>query len=175
MSESLYHHGIKGMKWGIRRFQNPDGSLTEAGKRRQYKQDTRQFKRELKKAKKSGQLYGNVTNRKAVMDKAINESLSSKESKEFKDYERDLADFIDATAKENGIKPSQIRLGKDDPLGAKYFELQNAAIARGKQIGDKYLDEVAKATLSDIQASDTAAARDLIKQMLIDDGYYLYF
>lgn len=30
----LYHWGIKGMKWGIRRFQNPDGSLTPAGKKR---------------------------------------------------------------------------------------------------------------------------------------------
>ena len=30
----LYHHGIKGQKWGIRRYQNPDGSLTDAGKRR---------------------------------------------------------------------------------------------------------------------------------------------
>ena len=30
----LYHHGIKGMKWGIRRFQNEDGSLTAAGKKR---------------------------------------------------------------------------------------------------------------------------------------------
>lgn len=28
----LYHHGIKGMHWGIRRYQNPDGSLTTAGK-----------------------------------------------------------------------------------------------------------------------------------------------
>lgn len=33
MSE-LYHHGIKGMKWGVRRFQNEDGTLTEAGKLR---------------------------------------------------------------------------------------------------------------------------------------------
>lgn len=31
----LSHHGIKGMKWGIRRFQNKDGSLTPAGKKRQ--------------------------------------------------------------------------------------------------------------------------------------------
>lgn len=31
---SLAHHGIKGQKWGVRRFQNKDGSLTSAGKKR---------------------------------------------------------------------------------------------------------------------------------------------
>lgn len=30
----LYHHGILGQRWGVRRYQNPDGSYTEAGKKR---------------------------------------------------------------------------------------------------------------------------------------------
>lgn len=33
-TDELYHHGIKGQKWGIRRFQNEDGSLTPAGRDR---------------------------------------------------------------------------------------------------------------------------------------------
>ena len=28
----LAHHGIKGQRWGVRRYQNPDGTLTEKGK-----------------------------------------------------------------------------------------------------------------------------------------------
>lgn len=32
--EELYHYGIKGQKWGIRRYQNEDGSVTEVGKKR---------------------------------------------------------------------------------------------------------------------------------------------
>lgn len=37
-SDELYHHGIKGMRWGVRRYKNKDGSLTSAGKKR-YKSD----------------------------------------------------------------------------------------------------------------------------------------
>lgn len=34
MDNKLKHAGIKGQKWGVRRYQNPDGSLTELGKKR---------------------------------------------------------------------------------------------------------------------------------------------
>lgn len=39
-NNSLEHHGIKDMRWGIRRFQNPDGSLTDEGKLRYLGADT---------------------------------------------------------------------------------------------------------------------------------------
>lgn len=40
MENNLQHHGIKGQKWGVRRYQNKDGTLTEAGKRRNSESDT---------------------------------------------------------------------------------------------------------------------------------------
>lgn len=41
-NSELYHHGIKGQRWGIRRYQNPDGSLTSAGKDRYVKNERNQ-------------------------------------------------------------------------------------------------------------------------------------
>ena len=41
----LYHHGVKGQKLGVRRYQNPDGSLTSAGQKRLSKSIIKDYKK----------------------------------------------------------------------------------------------------------------------------------
>lgn len=57
MHDQLYHHGIKGQRWGVRRFQNIDGSLTPAGRER-YWNDERKAK--AKKIAKTAAIIAGV-------------------------------------------------------------------------------------------------------------------
>lgn len=64
--EIIYHHGVKGQKWGIRRYQNEDGSLTPAGKKR-YAEDADS---EVKESRKQ-----DVKNRRTLPDSELEEKI----------------------------------------------------------------------------------------------------
>jgi hypothetical protein len=64
-SNYLVHHGIKGQKWGVRRYQNSDGSLTDEGRRRygfggKRGLITENTKSRLKRGAKIGAAFGAV-------------------------------------------------------------------------------------------------------------------
>lgn len=71
-TNDLYHHGILGMKWGVRRYQNADGSLTPAGRKR---------------ANKLAKQYADITGKKLIVKKKAVIPNSQKSVKEMSDAE----------------------------------------------------------------------------------------
>lgn len=102
-STELYHHGIKGQRWGIRRYQNPDGTYTEAGLKRLHKKDVRWAKRNYNKLYKTTYKKSKKEMKKFVK-KDLNKRLSRKtkngrESKTYiNEYNRKLVEIMNRNA-----------------------------------------------------------------------------
>lgn len=95
-SNYLAHHGIKGQKWGVRRFQNPDGTLTAAGQKRYYGQIQNAENKNRKYMIKNGysKAHQNV---ESVKKKIFDDELSK--SKEYLQYKKALNETEDAEDK----------------------------------------------------------------------------
>ena len=139
--EYLAHHGIQGQRWGIRRFQNPDGTLTDLGKRRYNESDysrqlnklDKQLVKEVYKAE-----YANAKLKK-LQDKATHDEaegkMTDKKRQRTQDKAKKLAsDYNDALKRyEEGKSISYKVMG--DALSNNYsinskYVMRNAATGR---------------------------------------------
>lgn len=159
--DELYHHGIKGMKWGVRRYQNKDGTLTAAGKKRRKSEDLSSMSNEELRKK-----VNRMNNEQRYID--LTKPSSSGLSK--------TADGLDRVTKVGGnvnqiYKTSK---GDKDPYGKLAGQGINAASQTSKLVRkidtktrDAKASKMAKKkleTMSDADLAKTVERLDLERQ-----------
>lgn len=127
----LYHWGIKGMKWGVRRYQNKDGSLTEVGKRR------------LNASNMGRKPDKQITADQVDPNKWVKDDFRN--SKKLLDETRNMSTSI-KNANENAIKKSKERRPKMDLSNMSDKEMRDAV--NRKLLEKQYIDMFSEKNVS---------------------------
>lgn len=125
----LYHHGIIGQRWGVRRFQNPDGSLTAAGRKRygtvEALEAHQKAKSEKKQAKEKKREAKALQKRQAEWDDNVQKNWWKAYNKACDYFAENIEDKINSKWSDEDIKANRDKYEKEvNSFFDKYYEIE---------------------------------------------------
>lgn len=151
----LYHHGIKGQKWGVRRYQNEDGTLTRAG---QLRLETKAAKKDARRASWD---YSHAINRDSLTggifkgERGARAAAGEKFREKAKTYLQTKNEYKYEKAKEKG--KSETKLEKIKNKGAEKEAVFDARSKVNKAIEDAYAQQ--------------SSGRQIVQNIMASRGY----
>lgn len=161
-SYELYHFGIKGMKWGIRRYQNDDGTYTEAGLERRRKAiDDNAFRGILKKEADSYKAQADNAlsiGREGVnVGRAVNSMHSRRQQRKLDALKEKREAELDEELKNMDDKTLQQAVNRLN-MERNYKNLKTADIKAGRSLVDDVLDDAGSVLAIGASAATIALA-----------------
>ena len=151
----LWHHGIMGMKWGIRRYQNPDGTLTIAGKIR-YGNKNRLEASVNKKAAKLQRKYNDLTG-KSIRQNASTKDKAEEEARKKGSKSKSVSEM---SSEELQAAINRINLEKT------YMQAMESVNPRKVSRGQKFIDSFKDQAVNSISKGAAEALGDVVKGAL---------